>query len=133
LKSGDAFLYPMNSSGLKHHLHIVATDPDENGLVAIASLTSLKGAKDQTVIIRQGEHPFIRWETVVFFAQAFLIEVSAIEEWLSNGDAQSQVAITHTLLSEIQDGFIASDSTKNRVRDFVAAYRERIRPRSAGS
>jgi len=123
LKAGDAFLYPVNVTGLKQHLHIIATSPDENGIVAVASVTSLRGAKDQTVIIRKGEHPFVRWDTVVFFAQAFLEKLSTIEEWLANGSAVPEVAVSESLLCEIQNGFVASDLTKNRVRDFVSAYR----------
>jgi hypothetical protein len=37
------------------HLWIVATAPGSDGLFAIVSLTSLKGSKDQTFILRSGE------------------------------------------------------------------------------
>jgi len=37
------------------------------------SLTSLKGSKDQTVILHGGEHPFLKWATYVAYAQSDLI------------------------------------------------------------
>jgi len=45
------------------HLWVIATDPDETGTFAVASFTSLRGAKDQTVVARKGEHPFLKWDS----------------------------------------------------------------------
>ena len=68
-RAGQTFLFPLGEN-LREHLWVIATEPNDEGLFAIASFTSLKGAKDQTVILRAAEHPFLKWDTCVSYALA---------------------------------------------------------------
>ena len=132
LSTRDTFLNPLRS-GEKEHLWIIATPPDPDGLVAIVSLTSLKGAKDQTVVLLKGSHEFVKWDTVVFFAQADIVPTSKIQQWLEVGDARPYPKISEQICDEIVDGFVASDFTRNRVREYVKVYREQSRKLSRSS
>src|ERR1017187_7893408 len=56
---GDTFLMPAPGGVATPHLWIVVTQPDpQTHLCAIVSVTTLRNSKDQTVILRLGDHPF---------------------------------------------------------------------------
>jgi hypothetical protein len=121
--AGQTFLFPLNDENQREHLWIVATEPNREGLFAIASFTSLRGAKDQTVIFRAAEHPFLKWDTCISYAQAEIMSVEKLQAHLQGGRARMHVDATQAVLQLILAGFSASDFTKNRVRDFVRAAR----------
>lgn len=116
--AGTTFLYPLGPTQTAH-LWIIATDPDSQGNFAVVSCTSLKGAKDQTVILRQYEHPFLKWDTCVAYNLADIISCDQLEERISKGEARLHSPTTFKVLDLVRDGFLASDFTKYRVRDFV--------------
>ena len=92
--AGQTFHYPLRSPA-KAHLWIIATGPSaQAGSFAAVSLTSLRGAKDQTVILRQGEHPFIKWDTCVAYALAEIITVEHLEARLSKGAARMDLPVS---------------------------------------
>jgi hypothetical protein len=121
--AGQTFLFPLNDENQREHLWIIATEPSSERLFAIASFTSLRGAKDQTVIFRAAEHPFLKWDTCISYAQAEIMSVEKLETHLQCGRARMHKDATQAVLQLILAGFSASDFTKNRVRDFVRAAR----------
>ncbi len=62
---GDTFLMPAPGVGATPHLWIIISQPDPRTYhCAIVSVTTLRNSKDQTVILRVGDHPFIRHDNV---------------------------------------------------------------------
>jgi hypothetical protein len=51
-------------------------DPVSN-LCGIVSVPTFRNSKDQTVILRVGDHPFIRHESTIFYGDAMIVECSA--------------------------------------------------------
>jgi hypothetical protein len=123
-RAGQTFLYPLDEDNRTSHLWIIITEPNSEQLFAVASFTSLKGAKDQTVILGKAEHPFLKWETCVSYAQAEIIGADALQERLDRGSAKMHRDATPAVLRLVFDGLLASDFTKNRVREFVRAYKQ---------
>jgi hypothetical protein len=121
--AGQTFLYPLNDDNESEHLWIITTEQNNEGLFAIASLTSLRGAKDQTVILHRGEHPFITHDTCISYAQAEITSADKLEVLLQCGRAKLHVDAIPTLLKDILDGFSGSPHTRNRIRDFVREAR----------
>ena len=113
----------MDEYGREEHLWVIATEPNADGLFAIASLTSLKGSKDQTIILSPGEHPFIKWPTCVAYAVADISSSEKLHSHLERGAAKMQQDASEKMLKLVLDGFAASDLTKKRVREFVLAYK----------
>ena len=120
--AGMTFLYPLEPSQTAH-LWMIVTRPDSDGRFAVVSFTSLKGAKDQTVILRQGEHPFLKWDTCVAYALAQITTTTQLDEFLTTGEARMNTPATYKLQRLVLDGFLASDQTKNRVRTFITNYK----------
>ena len=121
--AGQTFLFPLNDENQREHLWIIATEPNREGLFATVSFTSLRGAKDQTVIFQKAEHPFLKWDTCISYAQAEIMSVEKLQAHLQCGRARMHQDATQAVLQLILRGFSASDFTKNRVREFVRAAR----------
>ena len=120
--AGQTFLYPLDDAQ-EEHLWVIATEPDPDGLFATVSLTSLRGSKDQTVVLLAGEHPFIKWPTCVAYAATEISSCENLQARLECGLARMHRDASPELLKLVQDGFLASNLTKNRVREFIRAYR----------
>lgn len=122
-RAGQTFLYPLSDENESEHLWIIATEPNNEGLFAIVSLTSLRGAKDQTLILLRGEHPFVNHDTCISYAQAEITSAEKLKVRIQCGRAKLHIDATPKLLKDVFDGFLGSPHTRNRVRDFVREAR----------
>ena len=62
------------------HLWIVVTEPDP-----VVSVTTLRNSKDQTVILRVGDHPFILHESTIFYGDAMIVDAQRLENQIAAG------------------------------------------------
>lgn len=122
----QTFLYPI-SEFETYHLWLIATDPNIEGQFAVVSSTSLRGSKDQTVLLRKAEHPFIRWDTCVAYMLADIITEQQLRERLESGEAREHTPVPADILALVLDGFLASDYTKKRIRAFISQYKATIK------
>lgn len=86
--AGQTYLFPLNDDTLRAHLWIIATEPNEEGQFATACFTSLKGTKDQTVILQKREHKFIKWDTCVLYAAGEISSIEKLQAYLDCGKAK---------------------------------------------
>ena len=68
--------------GIKRHLKIILTEPNASGFVVVVSVTTLDTSKPQDLscILRKGDHPFIRHDSVIAFDKAqalFAVDIIA--------------------------------------------------------
>jgi hypothetical protein len=83
---GDTFLMPAPGGSVTPHLWIVVTQPDtETNLCAIVSVTTLRNSKDQTIILRPGDHPFIRHDCTVLYADAMTVDARRLDGEIAAG------------------------------------------------
>ena len=68
---GFCFLGPPEGKDAKRHLKIILTEPNAAGFVAVATVTTLRKYDPQSsYILRKGDHPFIKHDSVVNFKRA---------------------------------------------------------------
>jgi hypothetical protein len=83
---GDTFLIPApGTSAETPHLWIVVTEPDP--LCVIVCLSTLRFNKDQTVLLRAGEHPFVRRDTAVLYMYAEIVDSDHLRRQAADGRA----------------------------------------------
>ncbi len=117
--AGDTFLMAVAGRSAKLHLWFVLTDPDpETDEVVIVSLTTLRPGKDQTVILRRGDHPFISHESVVAYSDARRVTIAELRHAMRTGLITPHQVCSHGILKHIQDGLLASPFTSWK----MAAY-----------
>jgi hypothetical protein len=119
---GDTFLMPVPGGPATPHLWIVITQPDpESRLCAIVSVTTLRNSKDQTVILRVGDHPFIRHDSTIFYGDAMIVDARRLDE-IAAGLALVREKCSAATLKLVQDGVIASPFTRPKVLRFCREH-----------
>src|ERR1039457_2365672 len=94
------------------HLWIVVTQPDpQTHLCAIASITTLRNSKDQTIILRPGDHPFIRHDSAIFYGDAMIVDARRLDAEIAAGLALRRETCSQATLKLVQDGALASPFT----------------------
>ncbi|MCU1241977.1 MAG: hypothetical protein JWO71_2703 [Candidatus Acidoferrum typicum] len=120
MKSGDTFLMPAPGISTRTpHLWIVVSDPSaQDTTVIVVSVTTLRGGVDQTVILKKGDHPFIQWESVIFYADARLVDANDLDAKLKAGHVVARDACAKKTLDLVRQGILASDMTPQKVQRF---------------
>lgn len=121
--AGQTFLYPLSDNAPTAHLWVIATEPNRDGLFAFVIFTSLKGSKDQTVILRKNDHPFLKWDTCIDYALAEISHVEKLQEMIDLHQAKPHKDTSPSVLEEIVAGFSASGFTRKRIARFVKEAR----------
>ena len=120
---GDTFLMPAPGGAAIPHLWIVGTQPDpQSHLCAIVSVTTLRNSKDQTVILRVGDHPFIRHDSTIFYGDAMLVDAQLLETEIAAGLALLREKCPAATLKLIQDGVLASPFTRPKILRFCREH-----------
>lgn len=116
---GDTFLMPTPGGAATLHLWIVVTQPDpQTHLLAIVSVTTLRNSKDQTVILRPGDHPFIRHDSTIFYGDAMIVDEQRLETEIAAGLAVVRDKCPNATLKLAQDGVAASPFTRPKFLRF---------------
>lgn len=113
---GETLLLPKHTNSIKH-LWVVITPPCDNPPnVAIVNITTAHAGSDTTVILKNGDHPFIVHDSSVYYIDArvvsvqSLLAVSVVFQYLASLDPQ--------LVIIVQDGIFNSPHTSPKVKDF---------------
>jgi hypothetical protein len=77
---------------------ITAPDP-ESGDAVMVNLTTQQPHSDTTTIIQPGEHPFVDRPTVVFYADARIVDVKNLEAALRQGVVRRHAPLSAELLA----------------------------------
>ncbi len=125
MQCGTSFLMPAPGGSATPHLWIIITDPDPQ--CVIVSLSTLRHAKDQTVILRPGDHPFVQHDTMVFYLDARIVDVNVLQALVDDRSAVLHADCPASTLKLIQSGAHASDFTPRKVAQFC---REKLRKAS---
>lgn len=116
---GDTFLMPAPGGAATPHLWIVVTQPDpQTHECAIVSVTTLRNSKEQTVILRPGDHPFIRHDSTIFYGDAMIVDVRRLEAEIAAGLALVRDRCSTATLKLVLDGVGASPFTRPKFLRF---------------
>lgn len=122
IHSGVCLLLPKPDRYAKDHLWIVLTEPHgDSPEVAIVSLTTKRPGSDLTTVLKPGDHPFIKHETVVSYADARIVQAGALLSFLAlQRDARNDDC-PDELLARIRQGLLDSPFTPNKIKDYCRA------------
>jgi CMP-2-keto-3-deoxyoctulosonic acid synthetase len=118
VNAGETF-HMGHPGSTQKHLYVALTDPDSSGRLAIANVTSQGQDKDQSCVLSVGDHPFIKWESVMNYADAFMTNEALLRTALRSGLAEPDAAVTPQVLAKIRKGAVASPHTEAGVKAAV--------------
>lgn len=125
LTVGDTVMLPKPGHE-KEHLWALITAPDpKSGDAVMVNLTTQRPHSDTTTIIHAGEHPFVDRPTVVFYADARMVDVKILEEGLRQGLLRQHAALSAEVLQRIQEGLFVSRFTPDKIETAFKMAREK--------
>ena len=78
-------------------------------------------------VIRHGDHPFIKHESVVAYHYARLIAVDKMMEWKNKHYDEAWPPVKQPLLKRIQQGAIDSDYTPLKIQEIMRKQIEKYK------
>ena len=94
----------------KRHLRIVITDPDNDQNQVVVSVTTLKyESQDNSCVLKPGEHPFIKEESIVDFKRTRVMSYLQIFNGIQKGLLIRKDDVSDDLLRRIQ---VAASNSK---------------------
>ncbi len=120
---GDCFLV-RHSRSPALHLAIVCSDEFEEGTIITVNVTSKN--VDTTVCIYPDEHSFITKESYIGYQFAEVANAKLLSEAVEQGEYffDQEPIEDKELLREIQEGFLKSKFTPNRIKELMRKYLE---------
>ena len=119
---GDTF-YAGDDEDDEPHLQIIVTSPEEGEVITVP-VTTKRRHSETLVQLSEGDHPFIKWQSVISYAYARIRTVESIEALLKCGKAKTRAPVSPELLKKIKMGLTDSDFTPNGVRHYFASLGE---------
>lgn len=114
---GDTFL--LGGFQLTDHLWVVVCGPaDDPPSVVIVSCTTRRDWSDTTVVLDQGDHPFLSHETVIMYSDARIIPVRNIEMQFERRMIVIQPPMDEGVLRRIQEGVQVSPEATPKIKSF---------------
>jgi len=85
--------------------------------VLIVNINTMRKNADSTCTLNVGDHPFIRHESFVNYANSALVSVEKLEDSLSTGRAEYREALKEKVLKRIRQCLLVSPHTPFDVRN----------------
>ena len=109
---------PDNDPG-RRHLHVVCTDPDEDGTQLIISITSwINDLCDATCIVHPHEHPWLRHQSYVFYRKARIEAATTLENGLLRGIFEQLQDMNGQTFLRIRNGVCRSPQTPRKIKRY---------------
>ena len=125
LTLGDTVMLPKPGQEKEHLWALITAADPENGDAIMVNLTTQRPHSDTTTIIQPGEHPFVDRPTVVFYADARIVNVNTLEEGLRHGVCRQNAPLSAELLRRIQDDLFVSRFTPAKIEKAFKIAREK--------
>jgi hypothetical protein len=128
VKAGDCYWAATGVDGdgnVVGHLFFVLLDADEdNGkTVVVPCCTAREHFYDDSCVLGPEDHAFVRRVSYADYYLADVIAVRHIDELIGQGMARMRASARPDVLLRLQQGLIASEHVRGRVKDwFLARY-----------
>ncbi len=120
LVCGDTFLAGETEDD-EPHLWVVITPPKDDEVITV-SVTTQRRHSETLVKLKDGDHPFIRHDSVVAYAYSRIRTVEDIEAAITAGTAKRREPMSKEIVDRIRAGLLDSDFTPNGVRRYFKEF-----------
>lgn len=118
---GVALLIPSGPEDMRHLFFILTTaDADKNHLLANISTWRQNTFFDDTCVLRQGDHDFIRAKSFVEYRFAKIQASAEIKKKVDAGEFIYKPPPSPDVLQKICDGVIKSPHTRLNIKNYYA-------------
>lgn len=117
IRAGSALLLA-EPPHYKPHLWFVLTDPQGKPPRVVAVMVrTVTRFTDPTLVLKAGDHPFIRHDSAVHYSTARWLNLSGIVAAMKVGKCHLKEDMAGKLLTRVQKGLLDSPFTVNALRE----------------
>ena len=119
---GDSLMLPKPGQETEH-IWVLITKPDPATHAAImVNVTTQRPHSDTTTILNAGDHPFVQKPSVIFYADARIVDTRLLDAAVQRGAYRGHAAVQAAVIVRIQAGVAASPFTPKKIKTAYAAY-----------
>jgi hypothetical protein len=124
IKAGTCVFIPDDKNPYKLHLHVVLNDPSDDDPPTVAAVSWSTGVtSDQTVVLKVGDHSFIKEDTYVVYGLTRILNAKDLERSVTaDMNRRHRHACTPQLLEKVRRGVYASDHTTPVVEEYCKRF-----------
>jgi hypothetical protein len=105
------------------HLWVLITKPNPQTREAImVNVTTLRPHSDTTTVLNPGDHPFIQKRSVIFYADARVVDTSLLDAAVQRRAYTGHASFQAGVVAKIQAGLAVSPFTPRKIKTAYAAY-----------
>ena len=120
LSVGNAFLIPTPPNNREHLFIIIAIDKNSNAALLV-NITTPKINCDSSCFVNIGEHPFLKYNSVVNYADARISPISNLEFNIKKGIIKKHSRASKGLLKKIRKGALTSNDIPIKCLNFLCS------------
>lgn len=116
-------------TGPCHHLHIICNDPvfypaKVKDCVLAVNISSISTGieYDASCVLTQGEHPFIKSPSYVYYRKADIFGANSISLNIANGSFTLHESFDDLIFEKILSGFAISNEVRPKIKKFYQQY-----------
>lgn len=119
LPVGTSFLLPSYPSKTEH-LYILVAVKESAGKALMVNVTTPKDGCDESCKLALGEHRFLKYDSVINYADSRIVNISDIEQAISYNIAKPHDPFENELLKRIQAGGLISPAISFKHLTFLS-------------
>lgn len=101
------------------HLMVCISMDRINDRVIVVPITSRHEYSDTSCCLYEGEHNFIRHDSVASYEFCQVLSISSVEEGLVDGTLKSRAPMSDDMLKRLQVGLVTSDEVTPNIFDLA--------------
>lgn len=105
-------------SGPKDHLFIICNDTCKLEANLIVNTSSFFSGCDDTCLLHDGDHDFVKHNSYVFYAKALVIKAVSLKSGFDRGILKPQTPLQDTVFERVIDGINRSPDIPRSVRKY---------------
>jgi hypothetical protein len=123
MKCGNTYLlYDDENPTSTPHLHVVISDPDENDLIVLVSVTTERAKSDTTTRLEPKIHPSIDHPSVIAYNYSKMMSCDQLRKLLEEGDALPKADASETIVKRAQAGMQETRRAPREVQECFLAW-----------
>lgn len=103
MNAGDTLLIDLPGTSLDSHLWMVISDPSQNDKCVLVNLTSWRADKDQSCVLKRGDHPNISRDSCVNYRRSKCEKVEDLQSFIDSGRIKKLAPLAVEVLKKIRD------------------------------
>ncbi len=106
---------------MKAHLWIVCAEPDTDhyNRVIVPIVSDVPHMRDRSCEIKEGEHDFIKHESLVLYQKSDVVTTGTLKSWLQRGELQIKQFCSDGLTVRVRQGALISPYTPRYIKEAI--------------